>query len=73
MQTDTQLEKQPTEYEANTFTSLQSFRSFLKINNIPHSESNGYFKLVPKNDEQVALIKRYCETRKIKLEILGNV
>jgi hypothetical protein len=71
--TDTQLEKQLPEYSANTTLAFHSFKSFLKLNNIPYSESNGYFKIVPRDESDMELVKRYCQTRQIKLEVLGNV
>lgn len=63
--TDTQLKKQPIEYETSTVTVYNSLLSFLKIQSIPFTDSHGLIKVIPKNDEQADLVKRYFATRKI--------
>lgn len=70
--TDTQLEKQPVEYETSTVTAYHSLLSFLKINGIPFTDSNGLIKVIPKDEEQANLVKRYFKTRQIKYTESAN-
>ena len=67
--TDTQLKKQPIEYETSTVTVYHSLLSFLKIQSIPFTDSHGLIKVIPKNDDQANLVKRYFATRKINYTV----
>lgn len=70
--TDTQLEKQPLEYENKTVTLYHSLLNFLKYNEIPFTDSKGLIEVTPKDEHQTNLAKKFFITRRIEYTVKEN-
>lgn len=70
--TDTQLEKQPLEYENKTVTLYHNLLNFLKYNSIPFTDSNGLIKVIPKDEEQANLVKKFFKIKRIEYTVNEN-